>query len=428
MRSVINTGIKYAGILLASILLGMMLMILVYCLPVSSMKANVQRSTEIYEYEGVYPQLMWGYKMSQLDNSTDATMLLNAIYSGSGSVVEKAVRVFRIEYSGENPVISLIKYANDTEAEIYGCAYSRYWHGYLAILKPLLLFFDVADIRVMNMFLQMALFCYIVLLMIRRKYGEYVPAFLISVLLLNPVAIALSFQFSTVYYLMLFSIIYILKKKNLLYKQEILLLFLLGILTAFFDFLTYPLAALFFPLIFILLKENDGKEAIKKVFIGSIVWGIGYVGMWCGKWTIGSILLGQNLWTDALERAMMYEAMDYGNGKINGFQVIFKNVMVLVKWPVLLAGVVLLLYYIKWIMKVGILKIRLKERSLYLAAFGLIFMAPFAWYLAAGTHSYIHYWFTYRELCISVFAVLAGITKMISLCGESADEEQDIVH
>ena len=414
MKNIASTVLRYAGILLGSILLGMLLMILVYCLPVSPMKENAQRSTEIYDYEGVYPQLMWGYKMSQLDNCTDATMLLNAVYSGPESVVEKAVRVFRTEYQDENPVKSLTNYSNNVKAEVSVHEYARYWHGYLLILKPLLLFFDVADIRLMNMFLQMTLLFYTLLLMVRKQYNIYVPAFFISVLLLNPIAISLSFQFSTIYYLMFCGVIFVLKKEEIPEKQAYLLFFLTGIATSFFDFLTYPLAALFFPLIFMLIKEDSWKNAIKKVIICSVIWGIGYAGMWCGKWTIGCILTGRNLWADALNRAAMYEAMDYGDGKVNSLQVILKNIRVLVKWPILLTAVLLCFYYFRRIQKESG-KISLKGRKVYLTAFALIALAPFVWYLAAGTHSYIHYWFTYRELCISVFAVLAGIVKMMTI-------------
>lgn len=410
--SILRNIVKYVGILLGSILLGMLLMILAYSLPVSPMKANAQRSTEIFDYEGVYPQLMWGYKMSQLDNCTDATMILNATYAGTESVVEKAVYVFRTEYDGKNPVKSLTDYANNVRGETYDATYSRYWHGYLTLLKPLLLFFDLADIRIMNMFFQVGLLCYILLLMERKQYGKYIPAFVAAVLLLNPVAIALSLQFSTCYYLVLFSVIFVLKKDTLPENQEMLFFFLSGILTAFFDFLTYPLAALLFPLTFILIREESWKQAVKKTVMFSVLWGIGYVGMWCGKWTIGSILVGRNLWVEALNRAAMYKAMKSGEDEISNLQVIFKNVRVLVKWPVLLGGVGLCTYYVRKIMQTKSERAKLKKQSSLLIAFGIVALAPFVWYLAAGTHSYEHYWFTYRELCISVFAILAGVTRV----------------
>lgn len=422
----IKTFLCGAGVLAGSIVLGTLLMILVYALPTDAMKANVLRSTEIYDYEGVYPQLMWGYKMSQLDNCTDAIMLLNAICSGAGNAVEEAMQVPRTEYREEDPVRSLINYVNDSEAESYGTAYPRYWHGYLVILKPLLLFWDVADIRVMNMFLQMALLMYALYLMLQKRYKAYAPALLFTVMLLNPIAIALSFQFSTIYYLLLLGVIFLLKKDSLTERQLLFWFLLWGIMTAFFDFLTYPLAALCFPLIILILREESWKEAMKKTVMLSLAWGIGYIGMWCGKWTVGSILLQQNLWENALARAAEYESMDYDGGRIKGIQVILKNVMVLVKWPVLLGGLALVIHYGKQLAKRGVGRIRSGSRWLHLLPFAGIACIPFVWYLAAGTHSYIHYWFTYRELCISAFALLAGMVKFLSLDEDWVDEKEDL--
>lgn len=426
MKSIAKEGIKYIGVLVASILLGTILLIAVYSLPVEPMKANAQRSTEIYDYEGVYPQLMWGYKMSQLDNSTDATMLLNAIYPGGGSVISRAMNVYRTEYHDVTPVKSLTHLANDVKEETYNIGYSRYWHGYLVILKPLLLFFDVADIRMINMFLNFSLLGYVLYLLVKQQKTGYILPFFTAVMLLNPIAVSLSFQFSTIYYIMLFSVIYVLKKGKMERKAAMLFLFIVGILTAYIDFLTYPLVALYFPLVFILAGEDDWKEAVKTMIFCSAAWGFGYILMWCGKWTIGSILMQRNMWEDALSRAALYGSMDYGEEKLGSVQVILKNVFVLVKWPVVFAGLGILIYYIRQFAKVFVKKTEgkadkgknVKSFLAGLCPFTLVALVPFAWYVAAGSHSYIHYWYTYRELCVSVFAILAGFAKMLSLRGE----------
>lgn len=38
---------------------------------------------------------------------------------------------------------------------------------------------------------------------------------------------------------------------------------------------------------------------------------------------------------------------------------------------------------------------------------------PIAWYVLIQNHSYIHYWFAYRELAISVFAVSLCIMMLM---------------
>ncbi len=55
---------KYIGvpiIIILSALVGITLLCIVYSLPTEEIKKNAARSSEIYNYEGVYPQLITGY-------------------------------------------------------------------------------------------------------------------------------------------------------------------------------------------------------------------------------------------------------------------------------------------------------------------------------------------------------------------------------
>lgn len=47
--------------------------------------------------------------------------------------------------------------------------YSRYWHGYLLYLKPLLLFFNVYDIKILMMFIQLLLIVWVEILLAKRS-------------------------------------------------------------------------------------------------------------------------------------------------------------------------------------------------------------------------------------------------------------------
>ena len=139
--------IKYIGSLGAAIIVGMLLLIAVYALPVGNMKANVARSSEIFNYEGIYPQLVNGYKYMQLDNYTDSIMLGAAIYDGAEGTVDKAVNNYHPDCAQLSPELALTNYANEVSVyEYFEVPYGRYWHGYLVPLKLLLLFFDLADI------------------------------------------------------------------------------------------------------------------------------------------------------------------------------------------------------------------------------------------------------------------------------------------
>lgn len=407
MQTIVKNGIKTAVMLLLSIILGVVLMLCIYMLPVQEMKNNAHRSTELYNYEGVYPQLMQGYKMSQLDNCTDAIMILNAIFEGTGNLIDDAMTNYRVEYKDRTPVGSLTDYANDVVVgETYLASYSRYWHGYLVVLKPLMLFFDISDIRMINLVLQFSLLLGILWLMMKKNLEKYLICFIVPVILLNPLVTPLSFQFSTVTYIMLISSVIVLKKEDWKEEQVLYFFLLIGIATAFFDFLTFPLVGLYFPMIFMMMKQESWKKAVRIVVIGSIAWVIGYAGMWCGKWIVSGILTGRDVIGEALNRAGHYK--EDAEVSVNSLQVILKNLMVLVKWPVVLGGLIVCI----WIVK-DFVKDRKKQilNFGWLMVFGMIAVVPFLWYIAAGTHSYEHYWFTYRELCVSIYAVLTCAYK-----------------
>lgn len=405
MKNSFKLGIQLAGALVGAIIVGTVLLVIVYALPIDEMKNNVRRSIPVYDYEGVYPQLMGGYKMSQLDNSTDATMLMNAIYPGSDDTIKDAMNVYRIEYRDRHPVDCLTDYANDVKGETYTISYPRYWHGYLVILKPLLLFFDVADIRMFSMILLIAIVLYILGLMEKKGMRGYLPWFVVTLITLSPMTIPVSFQFSAVTYIALLASIIVLRTECWDIKKQMLFFMVIGIFTAYFDFLTFPLVGLYFPMIFLILKERDWKRATQTIILGSIMWIIGYVGMWGGKWLIGSLLTGGNFFADALSRAGHYSGAD----DVSRLQIVLKNIRVLIKWPIVILGCGSLIKLLTSL--VAGMKTKCVNWK-WGIPFGLIVLAPFVWYIAAGSHSYIHYWFTYRELCVAIFAFMIGMQRV----------------
>lgn len=296
-----------------SIVVGMLLLVGVYALPVENMKANVARSSEIFNYEGVYLQLSFGYKYTQLDGYTDSIMLGAAIFERGGTIkeiVDRAVNNYHNDCFELSPVLALTNYANHADYEYVEIPYGRYWHGYLVPLKLLLFFFDYSDIRILNFFFQNFL-----LFIVLREFGkshleQYRSSFLTAVFVLNPLTAALSLQFSTVYYIVLLSAIYVLRlsgqgvfteeKANRLFSW-------IGIMIAYFDFLTYPIASfgILFTLYFLIRKEERNIVGARALLQKGMFWMFGYCGMWCGKWLAGGILLRRNMFKDAWAQVMV---------------------------------------------------------------------------------------------------------------------------
>lgn len=399
--------IRIASILIIGIILGGLFLILSYLLPSNVIEKNIAKSIEIFEKEEKYESDIYGYRNTKLDNFTDAIMLQNASYTGNESLIDKAMNVYRYN-NDDDPGKSLINQINNKNNEKID--YSRYWHGYLIILKPLLLLFSYNDIRFINTIIQPLLVLSIVYLMIKKKKENYIIPYVISILMISPNTIAKSMQYSTIFYLfnlaMLFMLLYNDKLKN---KYPYFFL-IMGMLTSYFDFLTYPLATLGMTLItyFILNNEKKLSNNIKTIILLSFMWGIGYIGMWVGKLVLGSILLNDNLFSSALERFSTRVSLETTNGSFTIFEVLKRNIYRYVNKPYFL----LLLFIIGYTIFKTKFKIK-RETCISIIPFIIISIMPFAWYIVTSNHSYIHCWFTYRTLIITIFSTLCIFTNLI---------------
>ena len=336
--------IKYVAALCVSIIIGILILIAVYTLPVKNMKANVARSSEIFNYEGIYPQLVNGYKYMQLDNFTDSIMLGAAIYDGVEGTINKAVYNYHPDSAQLSPELALTNYANEVPAyEYFQVSYERYWHGYLVPLKLFLLVFDYADIRVLNFFMQNLLLFAVLKLLHNIQLEQYIPAFLITIFVINPMTAAVSLQFSSVYYMMLLSVIYLLWLvwKGKAEEERInFLFFITGVLTAYLDFLTYPFVpcGILMVLYIIINKDNIRMTSVKALLQKALLWGLGYGGMWSGKWLAGSILMKRNMFAGALNQVAFRASLgSMTEAEYSRLDAVVNNISVFMKWPFLLA-------------------------------------------------------------------------------------------
>lgn len=401
-------------IVVISVIAGSLLLFGSYHLPTDRMVNNIKKAVPIYQQEGLYPKWTGKNESSQLDNWTDALMLLTAIYPNSKSPYKDAM--LNPKHDNEsNPVESLLKELKGVKSNATSI-YPRYWHGYLVFLKPLTMAFDISYIRLLNMLMQMLLAAYLIACIgchIGKGFGLSI---FLSYLLLNPVSLAMSFQFSTMFYITSFISVLLLNNVDYLSKTgNAFYLFLIsGILTAFFDLLTYPIVSLAIPLIlFLLVFGLDNKfsklfDAIQNIIGSSIFWGIGYGGMYIGKWLMVWQLTGYNAVTDAFSqlvyRMSHHTAAYEGKLLISPIKAISRNFQVILHEPTIVILVIILIISLWQLFKLS-KSSKLHNYSILKCALGTVAMYPIVWYIVFCNHSYVHFWFTYRALSVVVFAV-----------------------
>ena len=388
-------------------LLGFLLLSAVYCIPTNSMEKKLEESAVILERERTYPRPMLD-EGSQLDNFTDSIMLNTAGHpNGSDNVFVASLKSGNYSSKKSNPVETFVYRYKEKGTDIYDSYYPRYWHGYLLFLKPLLVFFNLGNIRYILMFVQLGLFALIVAKLATKEKRLIIPVFL-TWLFLNPVSTMLSLQFSSVTIITMLSMLFMLFLFerwgcNQSFRWAAFFL-LIGSLTSYFDFLTFPLISLGVPLVLfmgLMISEMNSVKilsGILKILIMSLSWLFGYAGMWFMKWAIGSMITGENIFKNAFEQLTFRTSSDVDDKPINvldvfqnQFSVTFKRLWIAIVIALLVVFVIFLIRYKRF-------NIDLLIINIVIGAF------PFAWYALLKNHSYIHAFFTYREIAITVFA------------------------
>ncbi len=382
-------------VLLVGALAGAALLTLAYLLPVRP--ANRDSTYRILEEEGRYTRAMVSGELygnhydsfllpDGLDNATDSVMLTTALDESNGSPLARAMRAY-----------------SATEGE----QYTYYWHGYVALLRPLLLLLDYEELRVVNCAVQILLVAVLLSLIVRKQGGRYGLMLLTSYFLLMPVALPLSLQFSWIFYVAYAGTALLLWKREFFARRSRAVLFFLamGMASCYFDLLTYPLFTWGFPLVWWIVLDPEQKrerEWVREVVVSGIGWIAGYAGMWLMKWTLATLVLKENVFVRAVNEIFLRSGMK-GDGtleeRLQAIYINWKHYQYKV-YAWILAG--WLLYLVCRLLYQGMMR-RDPKRYAYL----LIGFSSVVWYFVLSNHTRGHNYFTYRVFGVSVLAFLA---------------------
>lgn len=398
-------------LLFAGILAGYVLLVLAYILPTAPMLGNVSSSAGIMVSEREYHSVIPGYASTQLDNYTDSWMMGNAVYDSPLPVWKRALVCASADY-GAGPLDALVRYAAGEEGD-GEIGYARYWHGYLAVLKPFLMICDYADLRAANAVVQTVLVVLVFCSLCGMGYRGEAWGYLVSVIFMVPVVIPLSIQFSVIFYVANISALVLLRSYRFIIDRKLVLLYfqLTGMAASYFDFLTYPAASLGLPLVCLMLvvPDNDFVTRAKYTVSSCVGWCFGYGAMWAGKWVLATAILRDNVIKNALSQVALRSSHVQGGERITVLGTWLRNVEFYLEKPYLAIIAVCAAITI-----IGVIKNRrqLGDIAADSAIFVAIAVIPFVWYAVMGQHSYEHHWFTFRALMASVFALMCVCARV----------------
>lgn len=404
---------RMAVILLGSAMLGTILLILAFCLPVERMQQNVAASIDkvLLDAEDVGEDSFSQYVWLKRESYTDAIMVQNAIEKlEDKNVFEHAMWVYHNDLEPEYwaPEESLKAYCAGEDSTFYLHEYSRYWHGYLIYLKPLLCIMTWEHVVWLGIAVQIALMAAVVFLAVRKKQIGVALVAGAGFVFMKPVLVMISLTMSVCWVITLLAIltiqIYHKKLQEKKFYPEFFLI--IGILTSYFDFLTYPIVTLGFPMCvyFLVEKGSSVRKILEKVIGYSICWGIGYAGMWAMKWIIADITLRTGTIKDAIWSIIGRTEAIGGRERMNGGgYVIGLNLQEYPEmyWWIAAALAIVSVILAAWAIK----KSGIKNLILQMLPFAIIFCMPFAWIVVVQHHSALHARFTFRIISVAVVAI-----------------------
>ena len=300
--------------------------------------------------------------------------------------------------------------------------YARYWHGYLAILRPALILFSYDIIEKLSILLFIILLGICTYLICKKINIIIGILFLLSFVVMNSFYTAGSINEVTCFIIMFCANIYILLRYKKIKKMP-LLFFIIGSITNYIDLLTLPLITFAIPFsIYVLLNEKekkyDLKENIIRCFKVALAWGYGYILTWIAKWIIVDFLYNRDIISVSLKQ-ILYRTTGGNTENIYSYAfVIFNNLQFLgikVIYIIAIIGIIIML--------IGIIKnrgfiLKNKKETIQTFIYLAIALLPFIWFLILKNHSAMHARFTHRLFIISIFTFWVFIAKVWKLEGK----------
>lgn len=393
-------------------------------IPVNAVEENVRSSLSTLAREGQYPRLWAGGESWTVDNYTTAVMLNQATHNAGNPVLSAAYNFqWHGTDGGDNQIVALHDGLQWQTGSVDGAgwiAYGRYWHGYLAFLKPLLTFLDLRQVRMVLAVAFVGLLAWSAMRLGRRGGAVAAVLYVCSFLAVHvPVAMA-SLSFAPTFLIAVGATVFVLSRRagerGLLGGGACLpfwaiFYFVIGAVTVYLDFLDTPIITLGVPLAVQLYLERDAvgrrdlPRALGAVLLVSVCWGLGYGGLMVTKWVLSTLVTGHDFVADGLGTALYRSGQTSTTGDITRAMAISKNVSFLGARRMAVAFAVLVAVAAAWLAHRAARGVAPRASWWFLPLLLLVALYPYLWYLAAANHSYIHTFITYRDQLVTLVAL-----------------------
>ena len=379
--------------------------------PQEKLSENLISSCDKLAVHDPHEKTLEGQYSSICDNYADAVLLGVAANISSEDIPRSVIdtKYFDDDYG---PAVGIRATLSGKEANV---DYTRYWHGSLVFVRPLLALTDIDGIRLIGTAVIVLLLAGNIFLLLRGKHTAAAVIFAVSACLVHIWFVFTTLEYMTVFIIMLLALpLYVRFTDNL----PVLAVISVGVgtLTAFADFLTAETLTILVPLTvsFFVTAENgekpDGKKSLAKVISCGAAWGAGYLLTFAAKWLIASAALGRDISDAAVTAA---EKRLFGmEGDITSPLEMFvsslgANFSALAPVPEKISAVGAIVWIAVFAAVCAVIyRLDKRKHNLPKAAVITIAAVPVVRFMVLMNHSFMHSFFTYRALMPSIMAVI----------------------
>lgn len=397
------TRIITAGVVMTAVFL--LLMVAVAAIDTSRTMPNVYKSEQIFSEEGDYQRFIFPQLPHfQKDNFTDAIMVGSCAMPDSSGLIEKALHCNTLWKDSGTMGKAFMDYFDGKKFDyITAEHYSRYWFGFQVVLKPMLVWFDISEIRIINVIALCVLFIVVVAMIWHVLSFHFAIIFSLSLLAVGFPVLALSLQYSSCFYVAFLALIYIMSTRvgKLNCNTLPVTFFVIGGITSFLDLLTAPLLTLGLPLAAALLRRRDENDNMSLCLICICCWLAGYGSLWAMKWILATLFTSDNVLLDAMFSVKKRVGLSETQSSESLLPIIMVSLMLMTGLIICLTG----LFTSRRIRYSGV-----AHRYRYLLVIALL---PVVWVLAVRNHSIVHHWFVWRIFAVTIFCYFSYIYILI---------------
>lgn len=439
----------------ATIVICIALLFVTALIPQNALQKNMEKSSDYYNNHQMFDHVTDYMFLSRQDNYADC-ILTNIIYHIDQNNLAESILSASYYNPEDEGVQTSFAYAVGSKVEP-NVDYSRYWHGSMVLLRPLFIIFDIAGVRMVLGILILIMTVWFEVLLFKNHYSVFGVCYGIGLILVSVwmcafcVEYAMPFVVMSVELPVLFALLTrAYEKKDVQndkvkrdehklgnqkedehkldnFKPEVILWAVLacaGIVTAFVDFLTTETITFTMAYVLYLIVKNRHNQmrTVKEELIclvkSGIVWLVSYGLMIALKWVLALIVLGKDAFFNALSQAALRISGDATLGNVTGAEVVsdyerisgalwrnigciypFKSTMSYGTAMIFILLVGLVVFSIWYLF-------REKAKSCINKVLVMVSLIPVLRFLVLNNHSYIHFFFTYRALLVSVVVIM----------------------